>query len=201
MFIRTSREDVIWVNNNVPYLSGLSVDDLTRLEVDGRNRMRITHDFLKKRMPGFENSFIIDTASQIGVRCSRRLIGEYVVTASEICSGVVFPDTIMMGPDFRYNFSREHPHWHVPYRSLVPRKVKNMLVSGRCISTDTVTNDLLAPIQYCFATGQAAGTAAAIAVKDKVNTAQVDIKKLQKRLSEQKVPLPGEITKSFRTHL
>jgi 2-polyprenyl-6-methoxyphenol hydroxylase-like FAD-dependent oxidoreductase len=198
MFIRTSREDVIWVNNNVPYLSGLSVDDLTRLEVDGRHRMRLTHDFLKKQMPGFENSFIIDTASQIGVRCSRRLIGEYVVTASEICSGVVFPDTIMMGPDFRYNFSPEHPHWHIPYRSLVPRKVKNMLAAGRCISTDTVTNDLLAPIQYCFATGQAAGTAAAIAVKDKVNMAQVDIKKLQKRLSEQKVPLPDEITKNWK---
>jgi 2-polyprenyl-6-methoxyphenol hydroxylase-like FAD-dependent oxidoreductase len=198
MFIRTSREDVIWVNNNVPYLSGLNVDDLTRLEVDGRHRMRLTHDFLKKQMPGFENSFIIDTASQIGVRCSRRLIGEYVVTASEICSGVVFPDTIMMGPDFRYNFSPEHPHWHVPYRSLVPRKVKNMLAAGRCISTDTVTNDLLAPIQYCFATGQAAGTAAAIAVKDKVNMAQVDIKKLQKRLSEQKVPLPDEITKNWK---
>lgn len=200
MFIRTAREDLIWVNNNVPHLSGLSVDDLTRLEVDGRKRMRITHDFLEKRMPGFENSFIIDTASQIGVRCSRRLTGEYVITAPEICSGVVFPDTIMMGPDFRHNISPEHPHWHVPYRSLVPRKVKNMLAAGRCISTDTVTNDLLAPIQYCFATGQAAGTAAAIAVKDRVNMAQVDIKKLQKRLSEQKVPLPDEITKNWRTH-
>ena len=198
MFIRTSREDVIWVNNNVPHLNGLSVEDLTQLEVDGRHRMRITHDFLKKQMPGFENSFIIDTASQIGVRCSRRLIGEYVVTASEICSGVVFPDTIMMGPDFRHDFSPEHPHWHVPYRSLVPRKIKNMLAAGRCISTDTVTNDLLAPIQYCFATGQAAGTAAAIAVKDSVNMAQVDIKKLQKLLSEQKVPLPDEITKNWK---
>jgi 2-polyprenyl-6-methoxyphenol hydroxylase-like FAD-dependent oxidoreductase len=198
MFIRTSREDVIWVNNNVPHLNGLSVEDLTRLEVDGRNRMRITHDFLKKRMPGFENSFIIDTASQIGVRCSRRLIGEYVITAPEIRSGVVFPDTIMMGPDFRHDFSPDYPHWHVPYRALVPRKVKNLLAAGRCISTDIVANDLLSPIQYCFATGQAAGTAAAIAVKDKVDTAQVDIKKLQKRLSEQKVPLPDEITKNWK---
>jgi hypothetical protein len=198
MFIRTSREDVIWVNDNVPHLSGLSVNDLTRLEVDGRHRMRITHNFLKKRMPGFGNCFIVNTASQIGIRCSRRLIGEYVVTASEICSGIIFPDTIMMGPDFRYNFSPEHPHWHVPYRSLVPLKIKNMLAAGRCISTDTITNDLLAPIQYCFATGQAAGTAAAIAVKDKVNMAQVDIEKLQRLLSEQKVLLPDEITKNWK---
>jgi hypothetical protein len=198
MFIRTLREDVIWVNNNIPNLSGLSVDDLTWLEVDGRKRMRITHDFLKKRMPGFENSFIIDTASQIGVRCCRRLIGEYVVTAPEVFSGVVFPDTIMMGPDFRHAFSPEHPHWHVPYRALVPRKVKNMLTAGRCISTDVIANDVLAPIQYCFATGQAAGTAAALAVKDKVNTAQVDIKKLQALLSKQNVPLPDEIKKAMK---
>jgi hypothetical protein len=194
MFLRTPREDVIWVNNNIPGLSGLSVEDLTWLEVDGRKRMRITHDFLKKRMPGFENSFIIDTASQIGVRCSRRLSGEYVVTEKEMYSGVVFPDTIAVGPDFRHGFSPQYPHWHVPYRALVPRKVKNMLTAGRCISADPVANDLLAPIQYCFATGQAAGTAAALAVKDRVNTAHVDIKKLQASLRTQKVPLPAELS-------
>ena len=127
------------------------------------------------------------------MRCTRRLTGEYVVTAREVSSGVVFPDTVVMGPDFRHVFSSEHPHWHVPYRALVPRKVKNMLTAGRCISADIVANDLLAPIQYCFATGQAAGAAAALAVKDKVNTAQVDVKKLQALLSSQNVPLPDEI--------
>jgi hypothetical protein len=193
MFIRTSREDVIWVNNNIPNLSGLRVEDLTWLEVDGRKRMLITHNFLKKNIPGFENSFIIDTASQIGVRCSRRLIGEHIVSATELYSGVIFPDTVVMGPDFRYNLSSDHPHWHVPYRSLVPLKLKNVLAAGRCISADPVANDLLAPIQYCFATGQAAGTAAAIAVKDEISVAQVDIRKLQKRLSEQNVLLPHEI--------
>jgi hypothetical protein len=198
MFLRTSREDVIWVNNNIPGLSGLDVNDLTWLEVDGRKRMRITYDFLKKRMPGFENSFIVDTASQIGVRCSRRLSGEYVLTAKEVFAGVVFPDTIAMGPDFRHEFSPEHPHWHIPYRSLLPRRVKNMLVAGRCLSADAVANDILAPIQYCFAMGQAAGTAAALAVKDNVNPGQVDIKKLQARLSAQNVPLPDEITGSLK---
>jgi hypothetical protein len=193
MFIRTSREDVIWVNNNIPNLSGLSVEDLTWLEVDGRKRMLITRDFLKRKMPGFENSFIIDTASQIGVRCSRRLIGKHVVSVAELHSGVIFPDTVVMGPDFRHNLSPEHPHWHVPYRSLVPLNLTNLLAAGRCISTDPIANDLLAPIQYCFATGQAAGTAAAIAVRDEIPAAQVDIRKLQKCLSDQNVPLPHEI--------
>ncbi|MGD0795547.1 MAG: FAD-dependent oxidoreductase [Dehalococcoidales bacterium] len=197
MFIRTAREDTIWVNNSIPDLNGLDVNDLTWLEVDGRKRMRITLDFLKKRLPGFENSFIVDTASQIGVRCTRRLSGEHVVTAQELYSGVVFPDTIAMGPDFRHQFSPEHPHWHIPYRSLLPRRVKNMLVAGRCLSADVVANDLLAPIQYCFATGQAAGTAAALAVKDKVNPAEVDIRKLQSSLSGQNVPLPDEIVKTL----
>lgn len=195
MFIRTSREDVIWVNNNIPNLSGLSVEDLTWLEVDGRKRMLITRDFLKKKMPGFENSFIIDTASQTGVRCSRRLIGKHVVSTAELQSGIVFPDTVVMGPDFRHTLSPDHPHWHVPYRSMVPRNLKNLLTAGRCISADPVANDLLAPIQYCFATGQAAGTAAAIAVKDETSVAQVDIRKLQKRLIAQNVILPVEITK------
>jgi 2-polyprenyl-6-methoxyphenol hydroxylase-like FAD-dependent oxidoreductase len=193
MFLRTPRPDMIWVNNNIPGLNGLDVSDLTWLEVDGRRRMRITHDFLKKRMPGFADSFIVDTASQIGVRCGRRLTGEHVVTAEEIYSGVVFPDTIAMGPDFRHGFSPEHPHWHIPYRALLPRRVKNMLAAGRCLSADVIANDLLAPIQYCFATGQAAGTAAALAVKNGVDPGQVDIKKLQKLLTGQNVPLPPEI--------
>ena len=197
MFIRTAREDTIWVNNSIPDLNGLDINDLTWLEVDGRKRMRITLDFIKKRLPGFEDSFIVDTASQIGVRCTRRLSGEHIVTAQELYSGVVFPDTIAMGPDFRHQFSPEHPHWHIPYHLLLPRRVKNMLVAGRCLSADVVANDLLAPIQYCFATGQAAGTAAALAVKDKVNPAEVDIRKLQSSLSGQNVPLPDEIVKTL----
>jgi hypothetical protein len=197
MFIRTPREDMIWVNNNIPNLNGLNIDNLTWLEVDGRKRMRITHEFLKKRMPGFESSFIVDTASQIGVRCTRRLSGEHVVTMQDLHTGVVFPDTIAMGPDFRGTLSPEHPHWHVPYRSLLPRGVDNLLAAGRCISADAVANDMLSPIQYCFATGQAAGTAAALAVKNKVKPAQVDIKELQSVLHKNNVPLPDEITRTL----
>ncbi len=195
MFLRTSREDMIWVNNNIPGLNPLDVNDLTWLEVDGRKRMRLTHDFLKKRMPGFKDSFIADTAFQIGVRSSRRLTGEHVLTAQEIFSGTVFPDTVAMGPDFRHNVSAEHPHWHVPYRSLLPLRVKNLLAAGRCFSADPVANDLLAPIQFCFAMGQASGTAAALAVRGKVTPDMVDVKELQASLSRQNVPLPSRITR------
>ena len=189
------REDTIWVNNAIPDLNGLNVENLTWLEIDGRKRMRITFDFLKKRMPGFEYSFIMDSASQIGVRCTRRLTGEHVITAEELYSGTVFPDTVVMGPDFRRTFSPEHPHWHVPYRALLARRVKNMLAAGRCLSGDIIANDVLAPIQYCFATGQAAGVAAALAVENSVAPNQVDVKQLQALLTRQGVPLPDEVVK------
>lgn len=142
-------------------------------------------------MPGFGNSFIMDTASQAGVRSSRRLIGEHVLTKDEIFSGTVFPDTVAVCPDFRHTVSLEHPHWHIPYRSLIPRQVDNQLVAGRCYSSDLVANDLLAPIQFCIAMGQAAGTAAALAIKHGVSPRNLDYKLLQNSLVNQDVPLPG----------
>jgi hypothetical protein len=153
--------------------------------------MQITHLFLKKNVPGFDKSYITDTASQIGVRSSRRLIGEHILTKEEIFSGTIFPDTIAICPDFRHTASPEHPHWHVPYRSLIPRNVDNLLVAGRCYSSDLVANDLLAPIQFCIAMGQAAGTAAALAVNHDVSIRGLNFKLLRDCLASQNVPLPG----------
>jgi hypothetical protein len=189
-YINTTREDVIWVNNAVGGLDPLNVRDLSRLEVEGRKRIMTTHQFLKENIPGFENSFILDTASQIGVRSSRRLIGEHVLTEEEIFSGLIFPDTVAICPDFRHTFSLEHPHWHIPYRCLIPRQIDNLLVAGRCFSSDLVANDLLAPIQFCIAMGQAAGSAAALALKQGVSLRNLDYKVLQKCLAQQDVPLP-----------
>ncbi len=189
-YINTTRDDVIWVNNAIGDLNPLSVSDLTWLEVNGRKRILLTQQFLKKYMPGFENSFIMDTASQIGVRSSRRLSGEHILTEKEIFSGLIFPDTVAICPDFRHTLSPEYPHWHIPYRSLIPRKIDNLLVAGRCFSSDLVANDLLAPIQFCMAMGQAAGTAAALAIKQGVSVRDLDYRLLQKYLVKQDVPLP-----------
>jgi len=189
-YISTTREDVIWVNNAVGGLNPLNVSDLSHLEVEGRKRILTTHQFLKKHVPGFEKSFILDTASQIGVRSSRRLIGEHILTEKEIFSGLQFEDTIAVCPDFRFTVSPEHPHWHIPYRSLIPRQIENLLAAGRCFSSDPVANDLLAPIQFCIAMGQAAGTAAALANKKRTEVRKLDYKVLQKYLVQQGVPLP-----------
>jgi hypothetical protein len=189
--IATTHDGVFWVNNNIPGLNPLKVADLTWLEVNGRKRIRDTMGFLKERMPGFENSYILDTASQIGVRSSRKLIGQHILTEKEIFSGTVFPDTIAICPDFRYTVSPEHPHWHIPIRSLIASGINNLLVAGRCFSSDLVANDLLAPIQFCVAMGQAAGTAAALAVKQKIAVRDLNYQALKDCLHEQGVPLPG----------
>jgi hypothetical protein len=189
-YIRTTHDEIIWVNNSISGLNPLDVNDLSGLEISGRKRMRLTLEFLQKRMPGFANSYILDTASQIGVRSSRRLIGEYIITEKDLLSGTLFPDTVAVCPDFRHTFSKEYPHWHVPYRALVPRDMDGLLVAGRCCSADLTANDWLAPVQICVAQGQAAGTAAALAVKNDVNVRMLSYKVLQNRLKRQGVPLP-----------
>jgi 2-polyprenyl-6-methoxyphenol hydroxylase-like FAD-dependent oxidoreductase len=191
MPLRSTRDDVMWFNNHLPGMSTINVEDLTWVEVNGRKMMLRTHDFFKKHIPGFENSFIMNTAYQVGVRGSRRLIGEYIVTENDIRSGTVHEDTIAVCPPFLHNVSLEKPCMHIPYRTLVPRKVENLLVAGRCFSSDLVANDLLSPIQFCMAMGQAAGTAAALSIRADVGPRSVDHRMLQDYLMDQGVPLPG----------
>ncbi|MBN1322162.1 MAG: FAD-dependent oxidoreductase [Thermoleophilia bacterium] len=185
----THRDDQVWVNNWVLGRDCLDVDDITWTEVAVRKAMLKVVDILKRKMPGFETSFILDTASQLGTRGSRRLVGEHVVTEEDVRSGVVFPDTIAMIPPFHI----KTPPKAIPYRSLVPVKVEDLLVAGRCFSSDPFANDLLNLIPFCVAMGEAAGTAAAIALRDGVQPRAVDTGKVQRQLVEQGVWLPKEL--------
>jgi hypothetical protein len=185
----SSRNDVVWVNNWIPGLSSTNVEDLTRIEIDVRKMMLVGHDFLKKHFPGFEKSFILDTASQTGTRGSRRLIGEYMVTKDDIRSSKEYPDTIAVFP--RLGPPAGTPHAYIPYRSLVPMKTEGLLVAGRSFSSDTVVNNMFNLIPHCAAIGQAAGTAAALAIKQGVNPRQLDHRFLQDTLLNQGVSLPG----------
>ena len=190
LYVRTWREDVVWFNNFLPGLDGLDVEDLTWVEVNARKKMLITYDFFRRNIPGFEKSFIMDTASQIGVRASRRLVGEYVVTEQDMQSGILYEDAIAVIPARQWAPSLRSPLVSIPYRSLLPRRVENLIVAGRCFSADQVANDILSPIQCCVAMGQAAGTAAALAVKSGVSPRRVGYRTLQERLLSQRVPLP-----------
>jgi hypothetical protein len=188
------RNDVMWVNNWIPNLNCMNVEDLTTLEVEMRKMMRLGHAFLKKNVPTFENSFILDTASQTGTRGARRLVGEYVITKEDFGTSKKFDDTIAvfprMGPP---GGSEEVKHVYIPYRALLPAKIEGLLVAGRSFSSDYYANNMANLIPHCIAMGQAAGTAAALAVKQGISARKVDYKALQKKLIEQGVPLPGVV--------
>jgi hypothetical protein len=182
------RNDVMWINNWIPGLDCTNVEDLTKLEVEMRRIMLRGHAFMKKNIPSFENSFILDTASQTGTRGSRRLVGEYVVTPEDLHSNRIQPDTVAiiprMGPPGQGHFV------YFPYRALVPVKVEGLLVAGRSFSSLVNANNMLNLIPHCIAMGQAAGTAAELALSRGTTLRKVDIKELQDRLKKQGVPLP-----------
>ncbi len=191
----TALEDVVWINNWIPDRNILDVEDLTWIEIEVRKRMLVTHDFYKKHLPGFERSFILNTAPQLGTRGSRRLVGEYTLTEKDMRSGTIFEDTIAVCPDLNWNVSPEHPHVHIPYRSIVPREVEGLLVAGRSYSSEDIVNEDFNLIPHCVAIGEAAGTAAALAVKSGIRLRDVDYTVLRDRLTAQGVPLP-DVTKS-----
>jgi len=177
------RNDVMWINNWIPGLSCLKAEDLTALEVKMRKVMLTAHRFLRERMPGFEESFIMDTACQVGTRGSRRLIGEYVVRQEDILSGKTYPDTIAIFPiPVGPEEDAEVKYASIPLRALVPRKVDGLLVAGRSFSSDPAANDMANLIPHCIAMGQAAGIAAALALEENVDVRMVPYRKVQERL-------------------
>jgi hypothetical protein len=187
----TPRNDVLWFNNWITGLDCTKVEDLTKLEVEMRKMMLRGHAFMKKNIPTFENSFILDTASQTGTRGSRRLVGEYVITGGDFQSCKKYDDTIAVFPRLGPPGDREVPHVYIPYRALVPAKIEGLLVAGRSFSSDMEANNMANLIPHCIAMGEAAGTAAAMAVKQGIGVRNVDYKALQKALVKQGAVLPG----------
>lgn len=183
------RNDVMWVNNWIPDLDCTKVEDLTRLEVEMRKVMLRGHRFMKEHFPTFDKSFILDTASQTGTRGSRRLVGEYTITREDIRLGTVHKDAIAIIPRFipQEGWS---PFLYFPYRALVPESVDGLLVAGRSFSSDVHANNMVNLIPHCIATGQAAGTASALALKSGVKVRNVSYGELKEALKRQGVPLP-----------
>lgn len=187
---RTTREDIFWCNNWLRNLDCLNVEDLTTAELSARRSMLISLDYLRKNMPGFEDCYVVDTAPQIGTRGSRRLKGEHVLTWEEVSGGTVHEDAILLSSHLGHAVSREHPLATIPYRSLLPRRVENLLVAGRCFSADPKASNDYNWIQHCIPMGQAAGTAAALAVRGGIQPREVDYETLRGRLVSQGAILP-----------
>jgi hypothetical protein len=183
------REDTFWVNSFILGRSPLNVDDLTWVEVNIRKAMIPLQKYFQANVPGFEKCYIYDSAPQLGTRGSRRLKGVESLTKADLDANRTYTNTIGVlpsaaAPNGPYNVQ-------VPYGCLVPAKVDGLLTAGRCFSSDQIANNLFNVIPHCVVLGQAAGTAAALAVKNKVQPRKVDIKTLQKALKSQGMQIPG----------
>ena len=164
----------------------IDVASLTRVELNGRKKMRKTLDFLRANTPGYENSYLVLSSPQLGTRGSRRVVGEYMLNKGDADAGKTHEDTVALFP----RGGSGGPDLHVPYRALIPRGVDGMLVACRATSMDLAISEFLNLIPHCVAYGQAAGTAAAQAVQAGVGVRDIDIKALQSDLRKQDVVLP-----------
>ncbi len=195
--ILQNQEGVVWFHLIEPEAEPCdpkNVETLTRVDIHHRKKALVTLEFLKKRMPGFEKSFMMLTAPQLGVHGGSRVIGEYTLTENDLVSDEVFEDTIAVFASNDYgDISHQHPTLCVPYRCLVPKKTDSLLVACRGLSTDLVIQQQFRIIPPCICYGQAAGTAAAIAVKAGIQPRKVDYAALQKNLRQQGVYIPETV--------
>jgi hypothetical protein len=165
--------------------SALDVDDLTEVEVRSHRAMAAHLNFFRAHAPGFENAFMMLSAPQIGVRHARRLQGVDSVLRSRWSDGLALADEIGVTPAVSPKF----PNISIPYGALVPRTLDGLLACGRHISCDKNSHGFMREIPQCWITGQAAGTAAALAVAQGVEPRAVDVQALQKALGQQGVHL------------
>jgi len=185
VYYRTVRDGIVWCNNSVPTTDALDIEELTKAEKGRRETALVTLEFFRKNLPGFEDAFLLDKAPQLGTRGSRRLVGEHMLTKDEWMSEEPFPDVVAMASPR----TEGEPLIHIPFGCLVPKKLENLLAAGRCISVDPIVHSCVRLIPPSLATGQAAGTAAALAVAHSVTPREIDRSRLQAVLVEQDVRL------------
>jgi hypothetical protein len=162
-------------------LSAVDVDDQTELEIRSHRFMLSHCEFFRANAPGFENAYMLQSASQLGVRHTRRLRGVARIERADWGSGVPLPDEVGVSP----SVSQKYPLVSVPYGCLVPRALDGLLAAGRHISCDANSHGFMREIPQCWLTGQAAGAAAALAANRGVQPRAVDIAELQQVLRAQ----------------
>lgn len=176
-------------------IDGTNADDLTRAEYLTREQAWEIHRFLKANVGGFEDSYILDTGVQVGVRETRHVIGDYTLTEDDVLAGRAFPDGIACGtfaidihpPDGQtqiYTGSGKAVY-EIPYRTCTPVGFDNLLVAGRSISATHAAFGSARVMATSMGIGQGAGTAAAFAVRAGQTTREVDIQAVRATLIEQ----------------
>lgn len=172
---------------NMGQVDGVDARDprqVTDAEIEGREQARIIVAFLRKHVDGCENCELAHTASQLGVRETRRIVGEYTLTLDDVGNSKHFDDSVFCcanhidihGKDgIEYVVRKTDAPYFIPYRSLLPKGVNNMLVAGRCLSAERPVVGAIRVMPPCFAMGQAAGTAAALSADFEWQPKNIDI--------------------------
>jgi hypothetical protein len=178
------RNDVcLFLGPRLSGYSGVDVDDLTAVELESRRRMVEHLRFFREHAPGFENAWIMTTASQTGIRHTRRLSGARKMTNADWKAGLTHADEIGVSPSPSPKFAPVS----VPYGALVPVELEGLLASGRHVACDPSTQSFMREIPQCWLTGQAAGVAAALAVASGKRPRDVDVSRLRSELQRQGV--------------
>ncbi len=181
-WLKTPIPGVVWCN--CPHMTGYDGTDpesLTKAEFDARGRIGPVVDYIIQNLPGFNNCYLLDVAEQMGVRQTRLLQGEYVVTKDDVISRRHFADSVARGRDY-----------YTPYRALLPRHVDQLLVAGRHYSATPDAQRISREIPPCMAMGQAAGIAAGLAVDKGVTVRELNVKHIQGRMRDQGAD-PGDV--------
>jgi hypothetical protein len=177
-------------------VSGIDVEQMSYGEIEGRRQCWDVFEFIRGVTPGFENAYIVEIAPQIGIRETRRVVGEYQLSERDILECADFEDSIgvngwpveaHVSGDVMLKFPKipeSRGFNQMPYRMIVPKGVDNLFVAGRCAS---MTHDGQSSARVsgpCFVMGQAAGVAADMAIGAGVKPKDVDVKKLQEKLEK-----------------
>jgi len=192
---RTPFAGVVTVHmTRIPNVDATDPRQLTRAEIEGRRQVQEYHRFLRDLVPGFERSVVVATSPAIGVRESRRVIGDYRLTRDDVLEARRFDDEVALcgapiedhlaGTGTTWTYVPRGGVYGIPYRCLVPTGVEGMLVAGRCFSATHEAHASARSMATCMAMGQAAGTAAALAVASGVTPRSIDAGVLRTRLAE-----------------
>ncbi|WP_425432709.1 FAD-dependent oxidoreductase [Georgenia soli] len=181
-WLKTPLPGIVWCNT--PHMTGFDGADpasLTAAEFEARPRINEAVEYVKANYPGFENAYLLGVAEQIGVRQTRLLQGEYIVTKDDVGQRRYFDDTVARGRDYYY-----------PYSSLVAKEIDQLLAPGRHYSATPDAQRMSREIPPCMAMGQAAGIAAALAAEAGVMVRDVDVQAIRTAMRAQGAD-PGDV--------
>lgn len=189
---------------NATQLNGINTLDESQYygaEVALRSQIDSVLEFLRRYIPGYENCMLKTSASTLGVRETRRIIGEYVISDNDVENGNHYDDAVVHNAWFLIDIhnpsgggqaeghSKQAKPYDIRYGSLLPLGVENILTAGRCISGTHRAHASYRVMAICMATGEAAGIAAALSIKENVNARELDVKKIRAALTEKGVML------------